>query len=973
MTVGTTGCGEDVPSNLCVAGPKRGLVGRTAELAVVHGLLVEAVAGQGRVALIEGEAGIGKTAVVDELVQMARASGARVAPGEADELDARRPFGILAKALGITASAADPALAALAGMLAKSEPAEDRQAGVTHSELTEYRVGEAILDLVDALSTDVPLVLVVENLHWADPSSLGCLQRLIPTVAGRPILLLLTARPLVRRPDLLRLLEGPIAVAHVHLAPLQNEAVASLAQQLLQAAPGPTLALELERAGGNPLFVTELLRVLEARGLLSRLGSGQVEVEHVSPSTSLSMTILHRISLLPAEALDLLRLGAVLGPSFSAGELSVLSAKRGVELMGPVEQALSAGVLRERDDQLAFRHELIYQTLYEDIPLSLRAAFHREMGLHLAEQGAPAGRVAEHLARGAEAGDREAARWLHRAGRDELAASPPLAVSHLRQAAELSGVTDRPLVEADLALALIWSGRNVEGETLARDLATRRDDPVVLDRLSHAIATSLLMRGHAAEARDFERIARTSGALDRSSELMARCVEAMSALFSGDREAAEGLARSALTAGHQSDDTMAAGTASVVLSFVDSSYGRLTSALAHATEAVRLAAASPMTEVNMGTPHVALAAVLTELDRLGEAKAYLREGRRRGEQMGSRITVAFYDLSLVGNEYLAGSWDDALAEAATGLAEAEESGAGWCIDPLALRATIEVQRGQLDLAQADLAEVDALTQAGQAAAHIDWIYPANALLHEANGDTAGALGILHDMWDIADSFTLPLVYVQVSHYVARLSLACGDDPGARRAAEAVRELASANPGVERFDVIASWCEQLARLDAEGLAEVATRMAGAPRPLERALAHEDAATALALADRQDDAHGHAEAAIAGYEQLQASWQLDRARARLRNAGLRLGARRPRRRATAGWDALSATERRVAGLVGEGLSNVEIAGRLFLSRRTVETHVAHILAKLPCPSKRDLARLAARRSAGAQPGGATEDLL
>jgi DNA-binding CsgD family transcriptional regulator len=72
-------------------------------------------------------------------------------------------------------------------------------------------------------------------------------------------------------------------------------------------------------------------------------------------------------------------------------------------------------------------------------------------------------------------------------------------------------------------------------------------------------------------------------------------------------------------------------------------------------------------------------------------------------------------------------------------------------------------------------------------------------------------------------------------------------------------------------------------------------------------------------------------------------------------------------------LSATERRVAGLVGEGLSNVEIAARLFLSRRTVETHVAHILTKLPCPSKRDLARLAARRFAGAQSGGGTEDLL
>jgi DNA-binding CsgD family transcriptional regulator len=959
MTVGTTAPGSNGPDELYSPAPAQVVVGRTAELAVVRDLLDLAAGGQGQVVLVEGEAGIGKTTVVDEVARMAQALGAQVTFGEADEFDARRPFGVLAKALAVTMSAPDPALAGLARVLMRGEGAGEDHDDLSKPGLTEYRVGEAILDRVERLSTEVPLVLIVENLQWVDPSSLGCLRRLIPTVPGRPIFVLLTSRPIDRRPELLRLLECSGAVRRLRLAPLEKKDVAYLAAQSVGAAPGPALARELERAGGNPLFVTELLRVLVARRLLRPTAPGEIDLEQVFPSTSLSMTILHRISLLPPETLDLVRLGAVLGPSFSAAELSALSGRSGVELMSPIEDAIGAGVLWERDGRLCFRHELVYQTLYEDIPLSLRSTLHRETGLRLAGQGAPAGLVAEHLARGAEAGDREAARWLRQAGREELSTSPPLAVGHLSQAVGLSSAHDRPPVEADLALALIWSGRNAEGEALVRDLAGRLGDPVVMDRLSHAMAASLLMRGRVGEAREFARASRARGTLDMSSELMAQCVEAITSLFLGDRVSAERLARSALAAGQESGDAMVAGSASVVLSLVETSNGHLSSALDHASEGQRLAIAIPMADVRMGLPHLVLATVMMELDRLAEARAYLWEGRRRAELVGSRISVASYHISLGYNEYLAGSWDDALAETATGLAEAEESAAGWRVDALAIRAAIEAQRGLRDQARADMAEAQARMQAGEPAVHLEWLLPAQALLREASGDAAGALGALREAWDLASSAGLPLVHLEVGQHLARLSLAFGDEVGARRTADVVRALASANPGVERLDAIACWCEQLTGSDADALAEVAARIGRGARPLERALAHEDAAHALAVAGRCEQARHHAEAAIAGYEDMQASSQLVRARARLRRAGVRLGPRASRRRATSGWGALSATELRVAGLVGEGLSNVEIAAQLFLSRRTVETHVAHILAKLPCPSKRQLASLAARR--------------
>jgi DNA-binding CsgD family transcriptional regulator len=142
--------------------------------------------------------------------------------------------------------------------------------------------------------------------------------------------------------------------------------------------------------------------------------------------------------------------------------------------------------------------------------------------------------------------------------------------------------------------------------------------------------------------------------------------------------------------------------------------------------------------------------------------------------------------------------------------------------------------------------------------------------------------------------------------------------------------------------------------------VADAYAAAGRPLLEAEAREHAAEALAAAGRDQEARLQLDAAQDHYTRLDASWDAARADARLRARGIRRGVHGPRRRPKAGWAALTDTEQTVAALLAEGLSNPDIAGRMFISRRTVQFHVSNILAKLGLSSRVELAALVARRT-------------
>jgi DNA-binding CsgD family transcriptional regulator len=200
--------------------------------------------------------------------------------------------------------------------------------------------------------------------------------------------------------------------------------------------------------------------------------------------------------------------------------------------------------------------------------------------------------------------------------------------------------------------------------------------------------------------------------------------------------------------------------------------------------------------------------------------------------------------------------------------------------------------------------------------------------------------------------------------LVRLATADGDTRLARQVAEAVGDLASRND-LPWLRGTALRCQGLAENDVHALVAAADAYAGSSRPLELALASEDAAGALVRQGDIQRARPLLDQTIAIYERLGADRGLARAHAILRLAGVRRDARGPRKRPQFGWQSLTPTELTVSGLVADGLSNPQIGERLYVSRRTVQTHLAHVFAKLDLTSRAQLAAEVTRRR-GPLPG-------
>jgi predicted ATPase len=184
------------------------------------------------------------------------------------------------------------------------------------------------------------------------------------------------------------------------LGQLDQQAVVGLVAEAVAAEPGPRLLAEVAGARGNPLFVTELVAARLQEGAI-RTVDGRAEVTAPSLPPSLRLTILRRLSLLPEETLEALRSASILGSSFALTDLSSVAGRSVADLSAALAEAIRARVVEDDGDRLRFRHDLIREAIYQDLPTSVRVGLHREAGHRLARSGAPALQVAAHLARGA--------------------------------------------------------------------------------------------------------------------------------------------------------------------------------------------------------------------------------------------------------------------------------------------------------------------------------------------------------------------------------------------------------------------------------------------------------------------------------------------------------------------------------------------------------------------------------------------
>jgi predicted ATPase len=347
-------------------------VGRGEELDLLRGLLAGVVAGVGGSVLVEGEQGIGKTALLGQALSAA-GDRCRVAWAAADELGQQFPLGLMADCFGPQ------------GRLA----AAGEQAGPGGSG-SQYVMGgdpvlagvERMLVLADRLCAVGPLVVVAEDLQWADEASVLVWHRLSRAARQAPLLVVGSLRPASARDDLAQLRRGVTARGGhlVTLGPLTTPDVADLVSKAaggqVGGRLGPRLAKLAERAGGNPLYATELADAL-VRGEQVRVIEGVAELSglaaEVEVPVSLAEVISARLASLSEGAAEALRWAAVLGQEFSVIDLEVVTGLAGSDLIRVVQESVAAGVAAEAGPRLRFRHGLIREVVYQSMPASLRS------------------------------------------------------------------------------------------------------------------------------------------------------------------------------------------------------------------------------------------------------------------------------------------------------------------------------------------------------------------------------------------------------------------------------------------------------------------------------------------------------------------------------------------------------------------------------------------------------------------------
>jgi DNA-binding CsgD family transcriptional regulator len=943
------------------------LRGRETETGVLREALDRVARGGQAIVLVEGEAGIGKTRLLEEALTDATARGMQVAAGRADELERARPFGLLAGAFGCVPGCADPRRAAIAGLLAASG---GRTGGglvtVTSDPGLQFRVVDAFGDLVEALALSGPVVVGADDLQWADPSSVVTLAAVGRRVAGLPVGMIGCLRPVPRAADLdgaVRALQGAGA-RHLTLSPLGGGAVGELVSEVVAAEPGPGLLAEVAGAAGNPLFVTELLAALAQEGAIQVTG-GRAEVAEPMLPPTLRLTILRRLSFLPGDTLQLLQAASVLGSAFSLTDLALISGRPAIGLTAALTEAIRARVIEDDGVQLRFRHDLIRDSIYEDLPASVRRGLHRETAQRLARSGAPPLRVAEHFARGATEGDGEAIEWLARAARDAAPGSPAAAASLLDRAVTLMRPDDpgRDRLLAEQASNLMQAGRIADAETTCRQLLGRRHDPAVEGPTRICLGQALLAQSrHGDGLAEMERAA-GSPLLTEAEQATARAWAGLARQTLGDLDGAASAAGQAVSAASAAGDQYPASIAMTTLAVVSEFRGQFADALRIADNALRLAGESLARQGTQYPVHTSRGYILVHLDRLEEARSTLHAGRQICEERGVRWPLPRFAVFIGFERFIAGQWDDALAELESSLELAGEIGETYSVHLAHIViALISFHRDDLSRAAAAVEAAYREQSDRDSPYRANWVAWPHALLQEASGETAQALKTMTAPWEESSRLGISVVHPVVGADLVRLAMAEGDTSLARQVTAAVGDVASRND-LPWLRGAALRCQGLAEDDSHSLAAAVDAYASASRPLELALASEDAAAAFVKHGELGRARPLLGQAVAVYERLGADRDLARATAVLRLAGVRRGVRGPRKRPQFGWQSLTPTEHAVAGLVADGLSNPQIGERLFISRRTVQTHLAHVFAKLGISSRAQLAaEVARRREAG-----------
>jgi DNA-binding CsgD family transcriptional regulator len=656
-----------------------------------------------------------------------------------------------------------------------------------------------------------------------------------------------------------------------------------------------------------------------------------------------------------------LRMAALLGSRFSVADLAIVVNRAPTSLLPQLAQAMQAGILVDLGEAVGFRHDVVREAVRDELGTSTRRALHLEAGRRLARAGAPASLVASHLAAGAAPGDREAGGWLRRAAEEAAPRAPAIASDLLERALGLCPLDapDRDHLLAELVRSLLWSGRFEQAEKRARTLLDRSHDLVVGALVRSFLARILVYRGQVRSSIAEVRTALETASLPES--MRARLLADLSLRlgWTGALDELDATSQLAIDEGERCGDDVAVSTARSARAWRAALRGDIREAVLQGERAVTAPRGSGEA-VQPVQARLYFGFALISADRLADARRVLSEALDLSARLGTSWAEPLGHALLALERYCGGSWDDALADSETAVALARETGTRiW--DPLAyaVRASIAVHRGEISDAAAALSAANGeLNRMDPAHFALPRLLAAQALLEEARARLPTAYATLRAAWEAAEKFGALSDLAGLGPQLVRHAMAAGDATRAAAATTLVEEIA-ARSRTATTEAAAALCRATVEGDPEPALHAARILRGTPRALDHAFACERALELVAAAGRRGDRVELATEALELYESLGAQWDLARLRARLRSLGVRLGARRPRRHAQTGWESLTESERRVVDLVAEGMNNPAIATQLFLSRRTVDSHVSHALAKLGLASRVELATAVSRR--------------
>jgi tetratricopeptide (TPR) repeat protein len=853
-------------------GPTISMVGRRIELEQINRWVKDLMSGRGRTILIEGEPGIGKSSIMQAAAQTAYSAGCQVVWAHCDELSEAFPLLPILDALADMDHTVD--CSRITELLRSTYALDSRVDPVSTAT-------ELLLGMIKDLCTIGPLMLVVDDLQWADAATVAALGRLARVAPVHPLLLTGITRPVPRRQDLavLRRLIEPNA--RLSLPPLSPEEVVEFLRGRVDGAPSRRLSALASGAAGNPFYLTELLDALVRSDLLT-YGDECVDISRGSVPQSLSAAIADRLEFLSKDAREVIRIASLLGIEFSASELATVSDRSVGALLPALNESLAAGVLHGQGSRLAFRHPLIRAALYAEMPSTVRAAWHGEAAKALATAGGTAEQVGRQLMPAIQ-GERTASadvwaiQWLVNAGHQLTGQAPHVAIPLLRWALASMSKADVAYdqLTCRLADALFRVGDYREAAAVASAALVSAQDADIIVDLHWTLAQC---RG--IEGRSDESIATLEQALHLQilgPRHRARLLALTARMYrsSGNLDAARRVAHEALGVAADAKDRWATGWALGVLAIVHAMLGTEAQALKLLDEALSA------TKGNLSLNDLRLmllinrACLLSDTDQHDEAIDTARVACRLAKRSGNLVRLVQAQ-SVLGEAFLhVGRWDEALAAVKLGSAGTDDPTVE-CADR-GVAALIRLHRG-------DVTECGELADAEAFAARIGervvgTFLLARSLEREWAGEPTDALEVLLDGLFKAGQQAEPLSVLIAD--AARLAVYVGDYDRSVAIVRQADALALAS-SVPHRRAIALHCRGLVGQDSALLLEAANLYDVACRPLPRAQALEAALSVLTDEGDFAGAQGCLDGARAIYYKLRASWDLTRLnRAYVRN--------------------------------------------------------------------------------------------